>query len=98
MTKEKKKKKDKDKDKKQKLPEPLETQRHYVLCGPDQNSHVGATSSGLVGDCIDHLRRCSTPPAAVVALHRPCQQLAGMPAAFLDPLLSLLPARIGVDQ
>lgn len=38
MTKEKKKKKDK--DKKQKLPEPLETQRHYVLCGPDQNSHV----------------------------------------------------------
>jgi hypothetical protein len=51
MTKKEKKHKDKDKDKdkdkgkaksssKQQLPEPLETQRHYVICGPDQNSHV----------------------------------------------------------
>jgi len=64
MTKEKKKKKDK--DKKQKLPEPLETQRHYVLCGPDQNSHVGATSSGLPWD--------SAGPPAVTAFHQLCQQ------------------------
>jgi hypothetical protein len=28
------------KQQQQQLPEPLETQRHYVLCGPDQNSHV----------------------------------------------------------
>jgi hypothetical protein len=50
-----KKDKKKDKDKKpdkgskqqqQQLPEPLETQRHYVLCGPDQNSHV--SSAGTV--------------------------------------------------
>jgi hypothetical protein len=47
MTKKEKKHKEKDKGKdkaksssKQQLPEPLETQRHYVLCGPDQNSHV----------------------------------------------------------
>jgi hypothetical protein len=49
MTK-KEKKKDKDKkhekggkqQQKHQLPEPLETQRHYVLCGPDQNSHVSS--------------------------------------------------------
>lgn len=57
MTKKEKKHKDKDKDKdkdkgkaksssKQQLPEPLETQRHYVICGPDQNSHVSVGSVG----------------------------------------------------
>lgn len=55
MTK-KEKKKDKDKEKaggsskqqQQTLPEPLETQRHYVICGPDQNSHVsGVGYSGI---------------------------------------------------
>jgi hypothetical protein len=30
----------KKKKEKQKLPEPLETQRNYVLCGPIVNTHV----------------------------------------------------------
>jgi hypothetical protein len=56
MTK-KEKKKDKEKDKagsskkQQTLPEPLETQRHYVLCGPDQNSHVSGCM-GFMGGCM----------------------------------------------
>jgi hypothetical protein len=30
------------------LPEPLETQRHYVICGPDQNSHVSCSCVWLM--------------------------------------------------
>lgn len=39
-------------NKQKKLPEPLETQRHYVLCGPDQNSHVSQqTGDPAAGNC-----------------------------------------------
>lgn len=36
----------KKKKEKQKLPEPLETQRNYVLCGPIVNTHVSAQARG----------------------------------------------------
>lgn len=42
----------------QQLPEPLETQRHYVICGPDQNSHV-SVGTHLVAKSVrshTHLR------------------------------------------
>jgi hypothetical protein len=35
----------KKKKEKQKLPEPLETQRNYVLCGPIVNTHVSLWAS-----------------------------------------------------
>jgi hypothetical protein len=45
----------KKKKEKQKLPEPLETQRNYVLCGPIVNTHVSIQASngrGLLSGCF----------------------------------------------
>jgi hypothetical protein len=74
------KKKEKEKQKQQ-LPEPLETQRHYVLCGPDMNAHV----SRRVG-CS-----CSTPAdtRARTAHALPgCSHDAGVHVDVCQPVLA----------
>lgn len=78
----------KSKDKPAELPEHLEKQRKYVICGPDKNYHVrpARRGQGRPARAAQRWRRCAPLPAAAARCHP--ATCSGTAAAALHPATS----------